>query len=268
VLERFRMQDCKPVFTPQVPGSNLTKDPPPPADGVVVEDDDDVDPVRYRELVGSLMYAATCTRPDIAAAVGRLARYMSNPAKHHWVAAKHVLRYLKGTTNLGLTFTRGTAPPILLGYTDADLASDKDTRRSTTAYVFTLGGAAVSWASKLQDTIATSTAEAEYMAACAATQEAVHLRLLLREIGMPQQCTVIFEDNQPCIHIASNPVTSERSKHIDVRYLYVREKVHRGEVMLRYLPTGDMVADSLTKNLTRAKVEQFRLQLMGGVLDK
>ena len=163
-----------------------------------------------------------------------------------------------------MTFrAEGTSPPVLHGFTDADWGSDKDTRRSTTGYVFRFGGAAISWSSKMQPTIAISTAEAGYMAACTATQEAVHLRLLLTELGMPPECTVIFEDNQPCIHIATNAVTSTRSKHIDIRFHFVRERIQNGEVILQYLPTDEMIADALTKNLDRVKLVKFRKAMMG-----
>ena len=262
ILERFGMSDCKAVTTPMVPHSTMSK--LQPTQNPVIDDGEPFDPTRYRELVGCLMYLVTCTRPDIAASVGQLARYMSAPSKHHWVAAKHVLRYLKGTADIGPTYSSSVDDAnILHGYVDADWGSDTDTRRSTTGYVFRLNGAAISWGSKIQHTVALSTAEAEYMAASAATQEALHLRLLLTDLGYAQPCTVLFEDNQPCIDIAKNPVTSSRTKHIDIRVHFVREHIKSGEIVLKYLATEFMIADCLTKNLDRIKVEKFRRSILG-----
>ena len=265
ILQRFGMSDCKPVSTPMVPHTTLGKTATDQSTSG--NDGDGFDPSRYRELVGCLMYLVAGTRPDIAAAVGQLARYMSDPAKHHWTAAKHVLRYLRGTMELGLIYSMPSvmsSAHILQGFADADWASDTTTRRSTTGYAFMLNGAAVSWASKTQQTVALSTAEAEYMAVCAATQEAIHLRQLLQELGYPQDTTKIYEDNQPCIFIANNPATSTRTKHIDIRALFVRERIKRGEIILAYLPTEEMIADSLTKNLDRVKIVKFRGKLLGG----
>ena len=211
------------------------------------------------------MYLVTCTRPDIAAAVGQLARVMSQPSKLHWSAAKHVLRYLKGTKGLSLTYgnARDEERENLIGFSDANFGGDSATAKSTTGYAFILNGAAVSWKSKLQSVVALSTAEAEYMALCETVKEAVYLQQLLEEIELKALPVTIYEDNQPCIHIASNPVTSNRSKHIAVRYHYVREVISNGKVQVLYKSTQEMVADCLTKNLAKDKVEKFRSILLG-----
>eukprot|EP00873_Tetraselmis_striata_P046508 jgi/Tetstr1/466772/TSEL_011242.t1 len=166
---------------------------------------------------------------------------VSTPAE----AAKRVLRYLKGTKTLGLTFSGGKVDGLLHGYCDADWAGDVVSRRSTTGFVFMLCGAAVSWKSQLQATVALSTAEAEYMALCAAVCEALFLRELLRELCCAQsEATVIFEDNQSCNALTRNPMTHGRSKHIVIKYHFTREKVLSGEVAIEYCPTAQMVADA------------------------
>eukprot|EP00873_Tetraselmis_striata_P010162 jgi/Tetstr1/430426/TSEL_020236.t1 len=189
---------------------------------------------------------------------------MAKPEERHWQAAKRVLRYLKGTKTLGLTFSGGKADGLLHGYCDADWAGDVVSRRSTTGFVFMLCGAAVSWKSQLQATVALSTAEAEYMALCAAVCEALFLRELLRELCCAQsEATVIFEDNQSCIALTRNPMTHGRSKHIAIKYHFTREKVLSGEVAIEYCPTAQMVADALTKALGRLKHAEFAMQMLG-----
>ena len=258
LLEKFSMHNCKPVATPLIPNSTVNKEEPD-----ISLDQHDV--TKFQELIGGLMYLVTCTRPDIAAAVGQLARVMSQPSKLHWSAAKHVLRYLKGTKGLSLTYgnARDEERENLIGFSDANFGGDSATARSTTGYAFILNGAAVSWKSKLQSVVALSTAEAEYMALCETLKEAVYLQQLLEEIGLKALPVTIYEDNQPCIHIASNPVTSNRSKHIAVRYHYVREVISNGKVQVLYKSTQEMVADCLTKNLAKDKVEKFRSILLG-----
>jgi hypothetical protein len=210
------------------------------------------------------MYLSTATRPDIAYAVGALARHMNNPCEHHAIAVKRVLRYLAGTQSLGLTFT-GNRKDVntLVGYSDADFAEDKDTRKSTSGICFILNGAAVSWTSKRQPTVASSTAEAEYTALFSATQDSVFLSQLLKDIGVDVLPITLREDNQPAIHIATNPVTSRHSKHFDVRLHYTREKLQDGLINIVYCETADMVADMLTKALDRVKLEKHRTRALG-----
>ena len=210
----------------------------------------------YAQLVGSLLYLSVCTRPDIAQAVGALARYMSKPSLAHWQAAKGVLRYLAGTANYGITF--GAGGPGLEAYCDADYAGDIDTRRSTTAYVFILNGGAISWSSRLQQTVAASTTEAEYMAAAAAIKEALWLRTLLGNLGQPIQTIPMLADSQGAIKLLKNPVFSMRSKHIDVIYHFARERVARNDVSFSYIKTDHMVADSLTKPVPATKFDYCR----------
>jgi len=203
------------------------------------------------------MYLATCTRPDIAYAVGTLARFSSKPNQTHWVAAKRVLRYLKGTANLGIIFSGGDEPRSCVGYSDADWAGDKEDRRSTSGYIFQIAGGPVSWRSRKQDTVALSTAEAEYVALSSAAQECVWMRRLNTELGNPPQGpTTILEDNQSSIAMARNPQYHGRVKHIDIKHHFVREQVSSGTIELKYCPTNEMLADMLTKGLAQ---QQFCL---------
>eukprot|EP00873_Tetraselmis_striata_P042412 jgi/Tetstr1/462676/TSEL_007642.t1 len=239
MVHKFNLADAYAVSTPAEVGADVPSSNKPLAAEMP-----------YQALVGSLLYAMVATRPDIAEAVSKLCRVMAKPEQLHWQAAKRVLRYLKGTKTLGLTFSGGKAHGLLHGYCDADWAGDVVLRRSTTGFVFMLCGAAVSWKSQLQATVALSTAEAEYMALCAAMCEA----LFLRELCCAQsEATVIFEDNQSCIALTRNPMTHGRSKHIAIKYHFTREKVLSGEVAIEYCPTAQMVADALTKPLGRLK---------------
>ena len=210
--------------------------------------------VPYRSAVGSLMYAMVATRPDIAAAVSAVSRFMENPGSEHWTAVKHIMRYLKNTADWVLTLGSGCKLQ-LVGYCDADWAGgDLDGRRSTTGYTFSLGSGSIVWSSKRQPTVALSTTEAEYMATTNAAREAIWLRRLLGELGYTQaEPTVIYSDNQGSIKLAHNPVHHSRTKHIDVQHHFVRELVESNVVALRYCPTDANVADVLTKPLLRIK---------------
>jgi hypothetical protein len=209
-----------------------------------------------QSAVGSLMYAMTCTRADIAFAVSTVSRFCSNYGTAHWVAVKRIMRYLKGTAHYRLQLGGG-AQVLLSGYCDADWAGDLDERKSTTGYAFYIGDGLVSWNSKRQTTVALSTAEAEYMAATQATKEALWLKQLLNEIGLTQsQPVLIRSDNQGCIALTKNPAYHSRTKHIDIRHHFIRDSVEVGDIELQYCATNDMVADVLTKALARDKHDQ------------
>ena len=156
--------------------------------------------VPYASAVGSLMYVMVCTRPDIAYSVGVVSRFLSNPGRHHWEAVKWIMRYLRGTSKLKLTF--GSGKPILVGYTDSDMAGDVDNRRSTSGYLMTFSGGAVSWQSRLQKCVALSTTEAEYIAATEACNELLWMKCFMQELGFKQQRYVIYCDNQSAIHLS------------------------------------------------------------------
>ena len=237
-----------------------------PADlNVKLEKDDgvskSVDPTTYQSIIGGLMYAATATRPDISYSVSMLSKFNSSPSEAHLTAAKRIIRYLKGTVNLGLKYCKSEEGQ-LIGYADADWAGDLDDRHSTSGNVFLMAGGAISWMSKKQATVALSTSEAEYVALSSATQEAVWLRRLLTDLkATPRELTVLMEDNQGAIAIARNPVSHARTKHIDIRYHYVREALQEDTIDLCYCPTEEMVADLLTKPLSKGKFEKLRLAM-------
>jgi hypothetical protein len=241
LVQKHCLEDCKPKTTPLSPTFKFTRDGEPL----------DRDKYGYSELVGSLLYISVCTRPDITHAVGMLTRSMSAPTVTHWQAAKGVVRYLAGTPDYGITF--GSGPSGLIGYSDSDYAGDSDTRRSTTGYVFLLHGGSISWSSHLQRTVAASTTEAEYMAAAAATKEALWLRNLLSDFNVNTTPVNIFGDNQATIHLLKNANAAARSKHIDVMHHFARERVLRNEVNFDYIATHLMLADCMTKPVPEPK---------------
>ena len=269
------MTDCHPVATPLDPSIKLVAAQPPhsphpaPVEGEVTADkssDEPVDPTTFRQIVGSLMYLMVGTRPDLAAAVGIVSQFSASPRKSHLAAAKRIIRYLKGSINLKLKLGNATnatknatidpAETIKIsGYSDANWGNDINTRRSTSGYIFFVADGVVSWSSKRQATVALSSTEAEYMALTHATKEAVWLRALLGELGFHQgDPSIIFEDNQSCIALARNPIHHARTKHIDIRHHYIRERLE-SDVTLRYVNTKEMVADALTKPLPKPQFE-------------
>ena len=244
LLERFDMLDCNPCSTPMDAGTLLLESDRPSTPDVALRR-------TYQECVGTLQFLATWTRPDLQFCTNELSKHMSNPGIKHWHAAKRVLRYLKGTSSLGLTYSRGLSNRNrLIAYADADWATCPETRRSVSGYVVLLNGAAIAWKSKKQGAVATSTSEAEFVSASKAADELVWERRILADLNLPQPSpTPLFEDNRACRLLSENPVHRERSKHIDFRVHALRDRVASGEVVLVDCSSHDMVADSLTKNL-------------------
>jgi len=247
VLEKFEMAEWNPIGTPLEVGLQLVK----------ANESDDTLP--YREAVISLMNLMVGTRPDVAFAIGKLSRFVSCYGKEHWAAIKRVLRYFKGEIDKGLVFDK-SAFCVLQGYSDDDWAGDHETRRSSTSCTFIFGGAAVSWGSKLQKTVVLSTMEAEYMALCEASKEAVWLNKLVQSVASQGLRTAISDgpmnikvDNSGCIDSSKNPVGHMRTKHIDIRYHFVREAIRTDKVTLEHCATDDMVADPMTKELGETK---------------
>ncbi|RDX85720.1 hypothetical protein CR513_33050, partial [Mucuna pruriens] len=212
--------------------------------------------VPYASAVGSLMYAMICTRPDFAQAVGVVSKFMGNPGGEHWNAIKRILRYIKGTSGVALCY--GGSELLVRGYVDSDFAGDVDKRKSTTGYVFTIAGGAVSWLSKLQDVIALSTTEAEYMAATQACKEAIWIKKVMEELGHKQQQIVVYCDSQSALHIARNPAFHSRTKHIAIRYHFVREVVEEGSVDMQKIHTDENLADVMTKSINTNNFIWFR----------
>ena len=249
LVRRFGLSEACGVSTPADACVKLVAD-----DGVSRP----ADPKLYQQIVGSLQYAAGGTRPDIAYAVSTIAKFCHQPTELHMTAAKRVLRYLKQTRDPNLTYVKDS-PKAIIGYSDADWAGDVQDRRSSSGNVFLLGGGAITWSSRKQSSVALSTVEAEYMALSVATQEAVWLRQLQEELDVTEAGpTLIYEDNQVAISMAKNPVFHKRTKHVQIRYHFVREAVEQGTITLEYCRTDNMLADSFTKALARDQFEKLR----------
>ena len=212
-------------------------------------------------MIGSLLHAFIGTSPDISPAVGVVLKFSSKPAESHLTAVKQIYCYLKGSLNIILKYKKSEYA-LLIGCTDADYAGDFDDRHSTTGNMFLMSDGSVSLSTKKQSIVTLSTAEAEYVALSTVTQEATWIRRLLLDFQVPlEQVTLIMEDNQAAICIARNPVTHTRTKHIDIRYHYVREALAEGTIDLQYCPTEIMVADILTKPPPKA-----RFDLLHGIM--
>ncbi|XP_040198473.1 secreted RxLR effector protein 161-like [Rana temporaria] len=199
--------------------------------------------------MGKLLYIATVARPDIATAVGFLCRKVSQPTQMDWNAAKRIIRYLKGTIDFKLKFS-STGKSGLTGYVDADWAGDPSDRKSTSGHLFLFKDGLISWTTRKQSTVTLSSTEAEYVAASQAGQEVIWLRQLLEDLDQIQkESTPIYEDNQGCIALAQTERINPRTKHIDVRYHFLRDLQEQGQMDLQYCPTEEMLADILTKPL-------------------
>lgn len=210
--------------------------------------------------MGSLNYLTT-TRPDISYVVSILSQFMAKAHESHWIAAKRVLRYLKGTIIFGIEYTNACNVE-LTGHSDSDWARNPDDRKSTTGYVFNIGSRAISWSSKKQATVSFSSTEAEYKTLCSGTCEAIWLRRILEDVGEGQQePRVIRCDNESTIKLGNSPVCHARSKHIDTQYHFVREKVQSKEISLIYCNTNENVTDIFTKPLGKAKFDFCRSKL-------
>ena len=267
-LEKYGMQGCRPADTPEAVGADLE-----PGDG-----DEAVERRAYQEVVGTLLYAAISTRPDIAHAVHRLTRYMQDPKQRHMDAARRVLRYLAGTKSCCLQFggrrggdasrsqhgaKGGVFSCVVSAFADADWANNKTNRHSVTGWVAKLNGDTISWASKKQSVVALSTCEAELYAESAAVKEVMWLRGLLKELDLPvREGSVVHGDNESAISLSRNGIKSERTKHVDVQYHFVTEAVERGTIELLWVPTGKMQADIFTKALGRPAFEIHRREIM------
>ncbi|RVX14680.1 Retrovirus-related Pol polyprotein from transposon TNT 1-94 [Vitis vinifera] len=249
VLSRFNMNEAKPVSTPLGSHFKLSKEQSPKTE----EERDHMSKVPYASAIGSLMYAMVCTRPDIAHAVGVVSRFMSMPGKQHWEAVKWILRYLKGSLDTCLCFTGASLK--LQGYVDADFAGDIDSRKSTTGFVFTLGGTAISWTSNLQKIVTLSTTEAEYVAATEAGKEMIWLHGFLDELGKKQEMGILHSDSQSAIFLAKNSAFHSKSKHIQTKYHFIRYLVEDKLVILEKICGSKNPADMLTKGVTIEKLK-------------
>jgi hypothetical protein len=255
ILRRYSLEDLKPVSTPMEPHVRLSSSQSPCTGAEFAA----MRHVPYREAVGSLMYASLGTRPDISFAITTLSRFSVNPGTAHWDAVKRVFRYLNGTKDLWLTY--GAEEKKLVGYTDADGSMAED-RRAISGYAFLIDGGAVSWSAKRQEIVSLSTTESEYVAATHATKEALWLRTLIKQLFFPNpDATTLYSDNQSAIALTKDHQYHARTKHIDVRFHFIRWVIEEGALRLLFCPTADMVADCLTKALPSPKVKHFAAEL-------
>ncbi|XP_034601248.1 secreted RxLR effector protein 161-like [Setaria viridis] len=220
-----------------------------------------VDTTEYRGIVGSLRYLVH-TRPDITFAVGYVSRFMEGPTTEHLAAVKWILKYIAGTIDYGCHYRKAGAEAVLLGYSDADMGGDVDTRKSTTGVLYFFGSCAVSWQSQKQKVVALSSYEAEYIAGATAACQGLWLSKLLSELKS-EQCKSfkLKMDSQSAIALSKNPVFHERSKHIDVRFHFIRDCIEKGMLDVEHVRTEEQLADILMKLLGRDKFCELRVQL-------
>ena len=222
------------------------------------------DPERYRRLVGKLNYL-TVTRPDIAHSVSVVSHYMSSPTVDNWAVVEHILCYLKGAPGRGILYDNHGKNRVEC-FTDADWAGSKEDRRSTSGYCVFVGGNLVSWKSKKQGVVSRSSAESEYRAMTQSVCEIMWLCQLLMAVGIiTMVLTKLWCDNQTALHIASNPVFHEQTKHIDIDCYFVREKIQLGLISTGYVKTGEQLGDIFTKALSGDRVSYLCNKL--GMID-
>ncbi|KAJ9566512.1 hypothetical protein OSB04_002478 [Centaurea solstitialis] len=237
MLKKFDLTSCTPMKTPMAPPLSLDKD----------SKGKPVDVTLYRGMIGSLLYL-TASRPDIMYSTCLCARYQAEPKESHLTAVKRIFRYLKGTPNLGLWYSKDSGFD-LTAYSDSDFAGCKIDRKSTTGGCHLLGGKLVSWTSKKQNSVSTSTAEAEYVAAGICCAQVLWLRNQLQDYDIQLSKIPIYCDNTSAIVIANNPVLHSKTKHIEVRYHFIRDHVMNGDIELHFVPTEYQLADLFTKPL-------------------
>ncbi|XP_042012165.1 secreted RxLR effector protein 161-like [Salvia splendens] len=245
------MRESRTVSTPLGQQFQLCASQGPKSDAEV----DEMKNIPYANIIGSVMYVMICTRPDLAHAVSVTSRYMSNPGKSHWQALKWMLRYLKGSSEYGISYKgfRDQTKEVLEGFCDSDYASNKDNRKSQTGYIFTMYGSAVSWKSNLQSVVALSTTEAEYIALTDAVNESFWIRGMMEDLGEKQGKVAVNCDSSSAICLSKHQTFHERSKHIDVRLHFIRDEVKKGMIEVRKIATEHNPADALTKVIPASK---------------
>src|SRR5579859_2165350 len=249
MLKKFDMEKAKPIKTPMA--SNGHRD--------LTQEGKSVDQKLYRSMIGSLLYLCA-SRPDIMLSVCMCARYQANPKECHLTAVKRILRYLVHTPNLGLWYPKGSSFD-LLGYSDADWAGCKVDHKSTFGTCQFLGRSLVSWSSKKQNSVALSTAEAEYVAAGACCAQLLWMRQTLSDYGCEYNNIPLLCDNESTIKLANNPVQHARTKHIDIRHYFLRDHEAKGDIAIRHVSTENQLADIFTKPLDESRFYALRSEL-------
>nr|CCI55340.1 PH01B019A14.9 [Phyllostachys edulis] len=251
IVELGGLTDCNPAHTPMEERLKLSRE----------STAEEVDATQYRRIVGSLRYLVH-TRPDLAFAVGYVSRFMQRPTTEHQQAVKRILRYVAGTSDYGLHYPRCPGAAHFIGYSDSDHAGDIDTSKSTSGILYFLGKCPISWQSVKQQVVALSSCEAEYIAATTASTQALWLARLLGDLlGRDAEAVELRVDSKSALALAKNPVFHERSKHIRVRYHFIRSCLDEGSVRANYINTQDQLADLLTKSLGRIKFQELRARI-------
>jgi histone deacetylase 1/2 len=252
LLDKVGMRLCKSAPTPLSTSEQLSL-----ASGTPLGTEDCT---QFRSIVGALQYL-TLTRPDLAFSVNKICQYLHAPTTEHWTAVKRILRYVKSTIKLGITFTSSTST-FLSAFSDADWAGDIDDRRSTGGFAIFVGPNLVSWSARKQATVSRSSTEAEYKALANATAEMIWVEALLMELGVKlRQKPTLWCDNLGATFLSVNPVFHARTKHIEIDFHFVRERVARNQLAIRFVSSNDQVADGFTKVLPVKKLDEFKRNL-------
>ena len=258
VIKKFNMSDCKPP-PPPAATQLLSKSQSP----VTTNEIQAMADKPYKNLVGSLWYAAHGSRLDIVYSTNAVAQHAQNPGQAHWTACKRILRYLKDAINLGIVYKPSATDVFdIVAYSDSDWGSDADDRRSKTGYTVLVAGGAVVWQTKSQKTVALSSCEAELYAACEAVKEILWLTMFFTELKLKFNKPILYVDNQGAIALAKNPVLHQRTKHIDIRYFFIREKIDNTMLEMLYVETKKNLADLFTKPVALATQQRLLSQLM------
>jgi len=247
--KKYGFENAKPIGTPMATSIKLDSD----------EKGKQVDPKLFRGMIGSVLYLTAC-RPDIQFSVCLCARFQSNPKESHLMAVKRIFRYLVSTVNFGLWYPIG-CELTLIAYTDADYAGCKIDRKSTSGSCLFLGGCLISWASKKQNSVALSTAEAEYVAAGSCGAQVLWVKHQLSDFNIDLGCVSILCDNTSAINISKNPVQHSRTKHIEIRHHFLRDHVAKEDFKLEFIETSKQLADVFTKPLSEDRFSSIRREL-------
>lgn len=249
LLKTFKMEDARGSRIPLDPGYFKTE---------ITNEESFQNNDLYRKAVGSLLYLSINTRPDISICTSILGRKVSNPSLRDWTEVKRVFRYLKMTADLKLKLGNSEERGKLIGYADADWAGDSNDRKSTSGLIVKLHGSTITWSSKKQSSVSLSSTEAEYISLCEACQEIQWIKKLLEDFKENIDDVTIYEDNQSTLKLLDNECAKNKSKHIAVKFYFIRDLKKSGEIKFVYCPTTNMIADIMTKPLNLVKVEQFR----------
>lgn len=256
IVKRFRMTDANEVAVPTDPHQNLSMFKEKPENNTTLKSP-------YREAIGSLLFLAKVSRPDIMYAVINASQFMQSPGKAHWNNVKRIIKYIKGTLGYGLEFKKNNDLSRMKVYSDADYAGDLRDRKSTTGFLLQIGEGTIVWGTRKQKTVALSTTESEYIAGCEAVKEIIWFTGLMKELHQENtEIPVLYMDNQSALKLVKNPEFHSRTKHIDIKHHFIRERFEKGEFNVMYIETKKQKADILTKPINKKDFEYLR-ELIG-----